>query len=429
MPATMKCCLVMAATNKLMIIAPFWGSPSHVGVYRVDRFIRWLSGAEIEIILVTAGAEDSVVKTTWGTEIMVRDPLMLYRGVSGDNFMPVPSRKPNRLRRMASYILFNPDPTVVWARKAAHNAEVIKHGQDVKWILSSSPPESTHVASYLLARRLNAELIIDMRDGWLDEPLKPLLIKSHVRRWQEGRMERRILERAGRIFVTSKVWKGLLKNRTSSIAERITVLTNAYPDILPLSAKRDSERGSNHLTLLHTGRFTGSRPSQKISHLLSPLFSGITVSSITGKIILLGQLTQEDMIDVDVWKERFESLNWHLDVRKAVPREEMFRMIEKADGLLMLSASNAAVPSKFYEYIPTGKPILAATLRESAVWEMSKNIPQVVGVAYEDSDKNDMIEQIKIFLTWCRQKEIKIKIPEEYTEDYLRNIFLKKIGI
>lgn len=95
----------------------------------------------------------------------------------------------------------------------------------------------------------------------------------------------------------------------------------------------------------------------------------------------------------------------------------------------MLSASNAAVPSKFYEYIPTGKPILAATLRESAVWEMSKNIPQVVGVAYEDSDKNDMIEQIKIFLTWCRQKEIKIKIPEEYTEDYLRNIFLKKIGI
>ena len=144
---------------------------------------------------------------------------------------------------------------------------------------------------------------------------------------------------------------------------------------------------------------------------------------------MLGQLTGEDLNEVDAWKKRFESLNWYIEVKNAVSREEMFRTIEKADGLLMLSASNAAVPSKFFEYIPTGKPILAATLRESAIWKMSKNIPQIVAVDYNDSDKNNMIEQIKAFLTLCRQKDIKVKIPEEYSENYLRNIFLTNIGM
>jgi len=417
----------MNSTNKIMIIAPFWGNPSHVGAYRVDRFIRWLSSIGIEIILVRAGAKNGIIKTEWGTEIMVRDPLKLYQGVSGNN--PVPSRKPNKLRRKVSYILFNPDPTVVWAKRAARNADVIKHARDVKWILSSSPPESTHIASYLLARRLNAELIIDLRDGWLDEPLKPLLRDSRIRQWLEGRIEKRIAKHASRIFVTSEVWKELLQKRMTAVAEKITVLTNAYPNAAPLSAKLHSKSNSDRLTLLHTGRFTGSRLSQRISHLLNPLFLGIENSSITGKIVLLGQLTGEDLNEVDAWKKRFEFLNWYIEVKNAVSREEMFRTIEKADGLLMLSASNAAVPSKFFEYIPTGKPILAATLRESAIWKMSKNIPQIVAVDYNDSDKNNMIEQIKAFLTLCRQKDIKVKIPEEYSENYLRNIFLTNIGM
>lgn len=417
----------MNTANKIMIIAPFWGNTSHVGVYRVDRFVRWLSGVGIEIILVRAGAKDCIIKTEWGTEIMVRDPLRLYHGVSGNNLELASSRKPNKLRRKLSYILFNPDPTVVWAKRAARNAEVIKHSQDVRWMLSSSPPESTHVASYLLARRFNIELIIDMRDGWLDEPLKPLLKKSCVRRWLEGRMEKRILNFAGRIFVTSEVWKELLQNRMPSVAERITVLTNAYPDNLSLSAKLDSERSSDHLTLLHTGRFTGSRLSQRISHLLSPLFEGIKISPIAGKIVLLGQLTGKDMVEAYAWQERFSSFNWEIEIRKAVTRAKMFRIMDEADGLLMLSASNAAVPSKFFEYIPTGKPILAATLRDSAVWEMSEDIPQVVAVAYENSDKMSMSKRISIFLSLCRQKKIKIKIPEEYSEVYLSNIFLKNI--
>lgn len=429
MPKNIKVCLEMVPMNKIIIIAPFWGNPSHVGVYRVDRFVRWLSSVGIEIILVRAGIKDHAVKTAWGLEITVRDPLGLYRGVSGDNSIVGPPRKPNRLRRNLAYILFNPDPTVVWAKRAARNAEVIKHSQDVRWMLSSSPPESTHVASYLLARRLNLELIIDMRDGWLDEPLKPLLKKSCVRRWLEGRMEKRILNFASRIFVTSEVWKELLQNRMPSVAERITVLTNAYPDILLLSAKWDSERDSNHLTLLHTGRFTGSRLSQRISHLLSPLFEGIKKSPFTGKIVLLGQLTGEDLLEADAWKERFSSFNWNIEIRNAVPRAKIFSIMEEADGLLMLSASNAALPSKFFEYIPIGKPILAATLRDSAVWKMSENIPQVVAVDYENSDRASTAKRASIFLNLCRQKKIEIKIPEKYSENYLQNVFLTNIGM
>ena len=419
----------MVSKNKIMIIAPFWGNPSNVGVYRVDRFIRWLSDAGIEIILVRAGMKDGAMKTAWGTEIMVRDPLRLYRGVSGDNSIPAPPRKPNRLRRKVAYILFNPDPTVVWAKRVARNAEVIKHGQGVRWILSSSPPESVHVVSYLLSRRLGAELLIDMRDGWLDEPLKPLLMDSRIRQWIEGRMEKRILERANRIFVTSEVWKELLQRRIPFVAKRITILTNAYPNAFPLYANRQSGRNSDHLALLHTGRFTGSRSSQKVSHLLRPLFSGIKISSSAGKIILLGQLMEEDLDEVRDWQGRFEFLSWYIEVKNAVSREEMFRMIEQADGLLMLSASNAAVPSKFFEYIPTGKPILAATPKDSAVWKMSEDIPQVLTLDYRETGEDSSNRDVDEFLRLCRQKKIITNIPDKYSEGYLSNIFLEKIRV
>ena len=44
--------------GKIMIIAPFWGHPPHLGIIRVDRFVRWLSAQEVQIVVVRAGLGD-----------------------------------------------------------------------------------------------------------------------------------------------------------------------------------------------------------------------------------------------------------------------------------------------------------------------------------------------------------------------------------
>ena len=66
------------ARATVMLVAPFWHTPHHVGVHRMGRFVRWLHGRGVRIVMVTAGHRDEVVETPWGEELRVRDPLGLY---------------------------------------------------------------------------------------------------------------------------------------------------------------------------------------------------------------------------------------------------------------------------------------------------------------------------------------------------------------
>ena len=173
---------------------------------------------------------------------VVRDPLGLHGDPPEDAKNRQTPREYNALVRLAALLAFNPDPAILWSRAMARHPEVLKYGAGARFVLSSSPPESAHVGTALLARRLRAELVVDMRDGWLDEPLKEVLERSALQRWREGRLEKRVLERADRIFVTSETWKTMLAARLPFTRHKTTVLTNCYPrSLFPRRAPRTTK--------------------------------------------------------------------------------------------------------------------------------------------------------------------------------------------
>ena len=103
----------------------------------------------------------------------------------------------------------------------------------------------------------------------------------------------------------------------------------------------------------------------------------------------------------------------------------MFDLFLHIHGFLLLSTSYAAVPSKTFEYIKTQKPILAVTLRGSAVWELAKDIPQMFIYDYTSNDKDyDIIHK---FLNACRTDKFNINVPNQYTEEHLSKIFMRSI--
>ena len=132
------------ADRAFLILAPFWRNPSHVGVYRVDRFVRWLAGQSIPITLVCAGNSDRVEQKEWGLEITIKDPLNIHGDVDPSGSFQKAQRKPNALRRWLAEWLLNPDPTVVWSRRVASHQLVQQHMGPVTDILYSSPPDACH---------------------------------------------------------------------------------------------------------------------------------------------------------------------------------------------------------------------------------------------------------------------------------------------
>ncbi len=407
-----------------MIVAPFWGISGHVGNYRVDRFVRWLGESGLRVVIVRAGGSDREYERSWGVEITVRDPIGLYRDPAPGSKSPTPPRKPNAFRRSAANFIFNPDPTIVWASRAAKNPLVMKHGEGSRWVISSGPPESGHVCAARLAKRIGAGLAVDMRDGWLDEPLKPLLERSRIRRWREGRLESAILRQAERIFVTSDVWKELLEKRLPFTRDKTVILYNGYPN-LEMPQAPVVRPSSERITLLHAGRFMHSSLERNPRYLLEPLLKGLSRVERKGRVVLLGQLSRDDMAEVRSWRERYDEYGWSIEIEEPVPREAMMRKLIEADALLLLSTSNAAVPSKLFEYLAVGKPILAFTRRGSAVWRIGKSIRHVLLVDYREGEEVGGAQ--KNFMDSCLDGVISASLPDLYHESALSELFISNL--
>lgn len=400
--------------KKVILFIPFWQQEGHVGNNRVNRFLKWLIEENYHVIIICAGSVDNQQKMNWGELITIRDSMNLFNQTASGKEEKV-VRKPNKWRRRIAYWLFNPDPSVVWAKVAAKHAFTQKASIGGEFILSSSPPESAHIGAWIISQQFNIPHIVDMRDGWLDEPLKPILRSSALRRWREGKLERKILQDAENIQVTSDIWKKLLCQRIPEVCPKVSVLTNGYPSydyIKTNQRKLDSE-----LVLIHAGRFSGSDIRRTPNLLLDPLFHTLSKQSAQGMIKLIGQLSKEEIQIIDPFRKKFLKIGWRIEHTGKIPRQELLALLPAADGLLLLSASYAAIPSKLFEYIPTERPIFVVTERDSATWKVCEELPQAMLVGMQD--KTLLREREFCF------SEVKSIIPDKYSNDMLKNKFMK----
>lgn len=397
--------------KKAVLFVPFWRMTGHVGNNRVDRFKRWLSGEGYDLIIVRAGTKDAVCVEPWGQEITVVDRLGLHPEAAPGQARAVSPRKPSKLRRALAYWLFNPDPAVVWAKAAARHPKVIAAMQGAQFILSSSPPDSAHVGAWILSQKTGVPHIMDLRDGWLDEPLKPLLHTSALRRWLERRLESRIAHHAKVIQVTSNVWKELFDARYPQLTHKVHVLTNGYPAQMSPLNPRLPKSAEDELVLIHAGRFTGSHVSRTPDLLMVPLLQNLALHPSKGVIRFYGDLSSEEIVSIQAYQASLASLGWRADFPGTVPRAQMLELMQQADGLLLLSASHAALPSKLFEYVATGLPIGFVAYVGSATEKLLRGVPQAVNLERGDEALLDAAMKRE---SW---------VPPQYTEAALAKQF------
>lgn len=409
----------MAEPNKVLIVAPYWCDTQHLGHVRVERFVRWLAEAGMQVVLIAGGEHDQRCEEPRGTLITLRDPLRIYRERRRQS-ATVPASRP--LLRWLAYALLSPDPGIAWAWRAARHPLVMEHCADVRLVLSSSFPESSHVAAARLARRCAAPLVIDMRDGWLDEPMKPFLRQSSLRRMREARLERSILRQAATIIVTSGHWQQLLAQRLPFTASKTVVLTNAYPvGCNPAeSTSTYIEQPSGHaLTLLYAGRIFTSRAERRIEHLLAPLLAGLQNTASNGRLLFVGNLAQAELDALGAWRARFRLAGWEIETRPPVSRYSALELMQQADGLLLLSSSQASIPAKLFDYLCAQRPILALTPTASAVAELAPQIRQLFALDYRDA----AVPIVANFIDACRGG-MDFDLPAQFDEAWLRAAFL-----
>jgi len=417
----------MSQVKKCVIVAPYWRQPGHLGCLRVARYLRWLNDCGIETIVVRAGSDDRVETTGWGCEVTIRDPIGFYRDLPDGVYQALPLRRRSRLRRVIAYLLLVPDPLALWSKRAVRHPLAVEHGSGARWVLSSSPPESVHLAAEGFARRFGSRFLMDLRDGWLDESTIPLLRSSRLQRLRHRRLEKRLVVRADRILVTSEGWRRLLVDRYPNLAQKTEVLTNACPvGSTPADVPDDSaaQRPSPDITLLYAGKVSSSRVERRMAHLFDPLEAGLRDSPARGRLVFVGNLGDDERRQLQYWNERLGDHGWRVDVEPPVDHDRALELMRSADGLLLLSSSMASIPAKLFDYLAAGRPILAVATAGSEVWVIGRRLPQITLVDFND---RTTFGEVPRFISRCGEPGVSFAVPEEFSDEHVRELFLRSV--
>lgn len=268
-----------------------------------------------------------------------------------------PAHRPCRsLKDHARESLLWPDPDVRWAMRAARAAvDAVPFKPD--WVLTTSPPESLHVAGAWLKRRLGARWAADFRDTWLYRPHRQQ--RSHpLRRTGEALIARAILPRADLVLAVDPV---VAREIRGLGAREAVVLPHFSPDKLPPPATLLGE----NLNVVHAGSIELSDPTARIEDLLDT-FKAALAENPRLHLHLVGRLSHREQLLAEDCPE--------VTLHGPKSYEDALALIGAADALALVASPKMHVPpSKIVDYLATDRPILACGEGE---WRMDPRTPK-----------------------------------------------------
>ncbi len=370
------------ANKKILIVTYVFPPFAAVGVYRILKFCKYLGRFGITPLILTPENPRTLARDE-GLLKQAPDGIMVCRTRLNDMFHRKPltrsetvteaqssasSGKPGKqagysllssLRRKIGLFFSVPDRGYFWIRSGLKPGIELVGKENIDLILSSSPPQSVHILASRIAARTGRPHIADFRDLWTqntsyDERNLPLYMRRRDRR-----MEKTVLRRAAGITVNTATFKKQLleKNRFLS-DDRIEVVTNGVdPDDFKDLATVQNE--NSRFTMLYTGSLYGRHrnPEFFLAAIRRWIDEKKDIASRI-RIMFIGNWTAKYSGLIDKYQ-----LNDIVEKKEWLPQREVLTEIFSADLLLLFQgfdpALKAAVPRKLYEYMITGRPILA----------------------------------------------------------------------
>lgn len=357
-------------SRKVLIVTAAFPPHSTVGAIRPFKFARYLPEFDWDPqVLTIAGADGEGSTDTALLEQLPCEACLVHRTPA-----VVPSRRwvahvaasssagyvsfIKRLLRAIRTALLFPDDFIGWLPFAlARGLRVLRRGR-IDLVFSTSPPATAHVVAMVLSRWARCPLVVDFRDPWTQHALHHWL-RNPLRRRAEEALEHAVLQRASFIV-------GVTPPRTAELAEkypdiprsRFVTITNGFDtaDYGPPAHAPANDR----FTVVYTGSFLYYRqPDEFLKAVESVLeqrhdlrtrirfiFAGDTGPVLTEHV------TARGLGDV-------------VTVLGVVPYHESVALQKQADLLLLFVGAGPMAstwyPAKVFEYIATGRPILALT--------------------------------------------------------------------
>ncbi|HOW96213.1 MAG TPA: glycosyltransferase family 4 protein [Kiritimatiellia bacterium] len=320
--------------KKVLVISYLFPPRGGVGVIRIAKFCKYLPEHGWRPIVLTTEAPAE----------MSRDAELLAEVEASSVLVRMPLPPGGRRRGF-------PEVSIRWRRPAIAQALRLAREEGVAAIFSSGDPVVNHLVAGEAARRSGRPWLADFRDEWA---VNPEFIRSPFQRARADRWERDILEKADAVVSVTAPVVDMLVEKGGGPAAKYHLIPNGY-DGAVLSALPSAPARRDRFTITFTG------------HLPNPADMLPVLKAL--RLMLSLRLAREDELllrlvgDFEHFRHD-EAMGLSGLVRKIPPGSHREALLRQQDSDLLLSVSDArrgryAVSVKLYEYMASGRPVLA----------------------------------------------------------------------
>lgn len=360
--------------KRVLIITYYWPPNAGVGGQRWLKMSKYLPQHGWQPVVFTpsnpemASVDEALLgDVVRGTQVIKRpimEPFGLYKlftGKARDERIQTAFLKEEGnggsswKERLALWVrsnLFIPDARVWWVRPSVRFLKRYLREHPVDVVITTGPPHSMHLIGLALKRSTGVQWLADFRDPWTGIDYYSQLSLTRWADRRHKRLEREVLKDADRIVTVSWRWA---RDLEALGAKNVAVITNGYDRAdLPLDPVRVDDR----YTLVHAGSLSPTRDQPGLWGLLAALCRSDTSFAERFSLRLIGA------VDASVIESmKAAGLGAHVERVGRLSRSDTMREVMKA-RVLLLPINNTAnqhgiLPTKMYEYLSTGRPILA----------------------------------------------------------------------
>ena len=272
---------------------------------------------------------------------------------------------------------FIPDPRKGWNKYAFRKACEIIENEDIRHIITTSPPHSTQLIGLRLKGKYpDIKWIADFRDPWTDIYYYNQFYPTFISKMIDRKFEKHVLQYADKIITVGKSLKDLFVTKIPGIRNKVEVITNGFDedDFNGLNATNPDK-----LTISYIGTLSDAYP---ISGFLDALLRFKEKGNdFNLKFVGTVSPNQKEMILSRIEKTCVEFIPY-ADHEIAIKY-----MLDTSLLLLIIPdhrSNKSIITGKLFEYIASEKPIICLGPVDGDAAEIIKLTESGKVYAYKD---------------------------------------------
>ncbi|MFI1743890.1 glycosyl transferase family 1 [Thalassobellus sediminis] len=395
--------------KKALIITYYWPPAGGPGVQRWLKFVKYLPEFNIQPIVYIPEnpnypiVDDSLLEEVSSDVIILKQPIKEPYKLAGvfskkasqtiSKGIISEQKKQSVVEKLMLYVrgnYFIPDARKSWVNPSVAFLSEYISKENIETIITTGPPHSLHLIGFQLKARLGVKWIADFRDPWTTIGYHKQLKLTESSKEKHKALEAQVLNTANQIVVTSSVTKTEFQQITN---KPIDVITNGYDYEKVENVTLDSK-----FSIAHIGSLLSKRNPEVLWKVLSELVNEYAEFANDFQLTFVGSVSENVLNSIEK-----HGLSSYVNNAGYVSHIDSIKYQKKSQLLLLIEIESedtkCIIPGKLFEYIVSGRPILAMGPKDSDVEKIIKETNTGNYFNYDDYEslKKIILEHYKAF--------------------------------